>query len=325
MKIPTGPQIKLPKLRLRRPEANDETVAEEKREEAAAETGAGGPGATRKRVQPPALVKDVYRDLRDRHLLLPAVGLLVAIVLVPLALRAKPTPPAPAAPPAVSTDGAAAVPAVLTVEEQGIRDYRKRLSELKAKNPFEAQFQYTPQEIAEQTALQRPLREPGSSSAETGVSVPVETPGGGFDPGSGSGSGEAPSVRPQPQPVEPDVRARLLEPVVKVRVGPVGDPKRKQEYGPDDPIPGKKRPILMLLGFGDSFDEAAFLVSRRISSSKGDGRCRPSGRECEVLIMKRGDGRNFDLQRADGSIRKYRVKLLKVSTRIVEERALEDE
>jgi hypothetical protein len=316
MRFPKGPEIKLPKLRLRRSSAKD-AGSDEGRANESAQSEAG-----RKRLQPPPLVQDVYRDLRDRRLLLPAAGLLLALVVVPVFLRAKPAPVSPASPPPVSADAAAAVPAVLAEQEVGIRDYRKRLGELKAKNPFKAKFQYTPQEVAEQTALRRPLREPGSGgSADTGASVPV-TP-----PAAGTGSGQAPvrppSAEPTPKPGHPDVRAGLVEPVAKVLVGRVGEKKRKQEYRVTDPIPGKKRTVVTLVGFGDSFSTALFLVSRQVSATRGEGRCRPSGRECDLVLLKPGQARFFDLERPNGSVHRYRVKLISLRGEVTERRTFE--
>ena len=90
------------------------------------------------RPQPPQLLTDVYRDLRDRRLLIPVIALLVALVAVPMLLGSKTPPPVPPAPAAsVDLKDAAAVQSAVFVENASVRNYRKRLEPLKAKNPFD--------------------------------------------------------------------------------------------------------------------------------------------------------------------------------------------
>ena len=126
-----------------------------------------------KNVQTPQLLTDLYRDLRDRRLLVPALVLVVALIAVPVALSsssATTAPPAPA--PAATADGseeeAATSPAVLT-EELGVTDYRKRLEQLQGNNPFQQQFA---------------LPEVTSKVQESSVTAPVTT----GDTTSGGGS-----------------------------------------------------------------------------------------------------------------------------------------
>ena len=40
-----------------------------------------------KNVRPPQFLGNLYRDMRDRHLLIPAVALVVALVAVPVLLK----------------------------------------------------------------------------------------------------------------------------------------------------------------------------------------------------------------------------------------------
>ena len=93
------------------------------------------------KVQTPAFLNNLYRDMRDRRLLLPALALVIAVIAVPAALSSSSAttapPPAPAA--AGSAHEAATSPAVLT-EQLGVTDYRKRLEQIKSKNPFRKHF-----------------------------------------------------------------------------------------------------------------------------------------------------------------------------------------
>ncbi len=96
-----------------------------------------------KNVRLPGFLTDLYRDLRDRHLLLPAVALIVALVAVPMVLAKDEAPP-PLGPPPPTDETAATVPAVLAGTEVSVRDYTKRLEQLKSKNPFDQQFPVSP-------------------------------------------------------------------------------------------------------------------------------------------------------------------------------------
>ena len=93
-------------------------------------------------VRAPQFVVDLVSDLRDRRLLLPAGLLLLAMIAVPLLLSSSTEPPPPPAVPAAEAlaAGEETQPAVLT-ENITVRDYRKRLDELKSTNPFEARLQ----------------------------------------------------------------------------------------------------------------------------------------------------------------------------------------
>ncbi len=90
------------------------------------------------KIQPPQFLSDLYRDLRDRRMLLPVAALIIAIAVVPIGL-AKSTPEAVPPPPIAEGGQGAAEPAVLA-SEVGVRDYKKRLEQLKSSNPFEQKF-----------------------------------------------------------------------------------------------------------------------------------------------------------------------------------------
>src|SRR6476646_9680472 len=85
--------------------------------------------------------------MRDRHLLIPAVALVVALLAVPVLLKShsSATTPAVAVGNASKSDSAA-VPAVVT-QQLGGTQYQKRLEGLTSENPFHQQFT-TPQASA---------------------------------------------------------------------------------------------------------------------------------------------------------------------------------
>ena len=92
-------------------------------------------------VKMPPFFKDLYSDLRDRHLLPLVVVLLVAIVAAPILLKASDPDLSPTQ---AETSLPEAVPASARLEVvadvPALRDYRDRLSDLVAKDPFKQHF-----------------------------------------------------------------------------------------------------------------------------------------------------------------------------------------
>jgi hypothetical protein len=243
--------------------------------------------------QPPAFVSDVFKDMRDRRLIAPAVALLVAIVAVPVLLSSTPDAAVPPAPLAPDPDAAAVEPGVLAVQEIGVRDYRERLDSLKRKNPFGDRFESSAAGgSAEGSELLEPVDsgEPVVSSSVPDSGEPVaqpssSPPAGGAPAPVGSGGEEEPF---------------LLAPRIDVEVGIVDRDRRQTIDGvkSGDLLPSKKAPVAMFLGNNDAGSEAGLLVSRDVSRVNGDGECKPGRDNCEFLRLEDGD--SAYLRFADG-------------------------
>ena len=118
------------------------------------------------RIKPPEFLSDVYRDLRDRHLLLPRLALLIALIAVPILLKGSDPPPhrAPGGAGADRGKSSSLTAAVLADDAVSVRNYRKRLEELKSKNPFKPQFEVP---VAEVSAEDRRRRRGGHGGVAT--------------------------------------------------------------------------------------------------------------------------------------------------------------
>jgi hypothetical protein len=261
-------------------------------------------------LKPPAFVGDLYRDLRDRRLLIPAVALVVALVAVPVLLSAD-APSAAPPPPPPAADATAAQPAVLT-ESVGVRDYRKRLEALKSKNPFKQQFALpTPESVA----LENPTEAP--DTAASGVSS------GSTSAASGSVSPDTPSSVPSPpvsQPNQGTVKhtRRLITRVVDVTLGPLGETKEYDNVRYTELLPSNEVPIVAYFSASPNSKRAAFLLSAGVVSSDGDGNCAPSPESCYYLVMKPGDQRYLHYQPEDATEEViYRFKLRKIEDKVV--------
>jgi hypothetical protein len=265
-----------------------------------------------KSIQPPTFLKDLYRDLRDRRLLIPAVALVAALVAVPVLLSTdSPSAPPPTPPPVA--EATAAQPAVLA-ENAGIRDYRKRLEALKSKNPFEQKFALpTPESVA--------LADEDSGSSESTDAATGSL--GTASSTTGSGSSDLPTASPStpvPQPAPGTVKhtRKLITRVVDITLGPLGETKEYDNVKRTDVLPSREEPIVAYFGASPNGKRAAFLISSSVVSSDGDGACAPSPESCSFVTMKAGDQRYLHYQ-PEGATEEvvYRFKLRKIEEKVV--------
>ena len=260
-----------------------------------------------KTVRTPQILTDLYRDLRDRRLLVPALALAAALIAVPMALSssAPPSPTAPATTPATSGPGkeAATEPAVLT-RELGVTAYRRRLERVKGKNPFEQQF--TLPEVTSKVQ-QSSLTEPSSTTSG------VTTSGGGStssaEPTSVSSTSpdgtaaHAPSSEPSGDAPKPRMYVFQLD----LSIGTPGELSRRKHVELGKFLPSEAKPMLAFAGITQDMKHALFLVSDDVSSVDGDGRCVPGPNNCRLLRLKVGD--EAKLAYAPEGDRTYKLKL----------------
>jgi hypothetical protein len=266
-----------------------------------------------KQVRAPSFVNDLYRDLRDRRLLVPGLALLVALVAVP-ALLASGSPsvaPPPVPSPAEPT---AAQPAVLA-EQVGIRDYRKRLEALKSKNPFKQQFALpTPESVAIADDPSGTEAEPTTSTdTATGIS-----PGSTLSPATPADPVPSAGGTSSPPPGHVKHATKLITRVVDVTLGPLGEAKQYDNVRRTDVLPSNDDPIIAFFGASPNGKRAAFLLSAGVVNSDGDGTCAPAPDSCYFLEMKEGDQRYLHIQ-PEGELEPvvYRFKLRRIEEKTV--------
>jgi hypothetical protein len=246
-------------------------------------------------VRAPQFLTDLVADLRDRHLLLPAILLVVAIFAVPLLLATgsdeEVLPPADVA---ATVDAGEAQPAVLA-ETVTVRDYRKRLDELKSRNPFESGFKPPP--VPKGDSQLDDLLPPTTGSSGGGAST------GGFGEPTSAGTGDSSTSTSTSTSTssgsssgggssEPEIRYFAHE--IDVKVGQTGDLHAKNGVEDLTLLPNDANPVVMFLGASTDGKKAVFLVSEDVSATAGDGSCVPSGSNCDFLTMRPGDSRTFD-------------------------------
>lgn len=265
------------------------------------------------------LLRDVYRDLRDRRLLFIAIALVAAIVAVPFLIRSDEDPDGAASPstPAAALDDAEIVDPVVLAEAPELRDFRRRLNMFRSRNPFQPQLTRPVGGTLEDTAATG-----GGELAESTGGTDVTTlPDGSGDVAVEEGSIASPSDSTTTEPEEPADPVDSVQPSVEepeptlystridVRVGPVGDTNvlkdvRELAYLPDD-----QHPVVEYISGDFDLTRAVFVVSPAVVSSDGDGKCEPSLQACQFLLLKVDEEQSFEYE--DGQV--YRLKLVDVT------------
>jgi hypothetical protein len=263
-------------------------------------------------VKVPAVIENLYRDLRDRKLL-PIVGLLlVAIVAVPIALSASGSTPASTAAPTaeiVPADAPEAQAAVLA-ENPGLRDYRKRLDALKKANPFDQQFETSGlagTEVSSGTESTTSTTESGAApvtggdlgtSTSTGSTSPSTST---TEPSTSTGSSGG-SVDAEPAG-ESEISFYTFK--LDLHFGVEGDVKEHRNVKLLDVL----SPVGTFLGATLEADRAVFALSSNIVAVTGDGDCAPSPDSCDFLSLDEGGSVTMTYQREGTEPANYRLVL----------------
>lgn len=239
-----------------------------------------------------AFASDLVQDLRDRHLLIPAIALLAAIVAVPILLgggggETDDGTAAPAAQTAPTVEGAEEVDPVVLAEVPGIRDYRKRLTG-KKRNPFI--------QISEASADAAGSQGDGSASGSGGGGGGGGSTSTATDdstsapPVDSSGSSTPPATEPTDE-IRTEIRKITF--TIDVRVRHDGEARVIKGAEAMALLPGKQRPIVQYLGTDVDGERAGFVVSPAVVSAEGDGNCDPGRNDCQFLSMRSGDSQTF--------------------------------
>jgi hypothetical protein len=267
----------------------------------------------------PEILSDLYRDLRDRHLL-PVIAVLLALmVLVVVGLSKSPQHPpvAPAASTGLIKPSSSSVPATQVVLSQpGLRDYKKRLKGDKPVDPFTILPGFGGSASAGSSGTTPGSNSPLSDGVTPSNSAPL-TPEG-QEAAAGSGS-SAPAATTPSTPSSGGGTSTSGEPEIKyysyrakVRSGQLGEElKVHDSIGSLATLPSKSVPALSFLGVnldsGFNAKSAVFLVSSEVSAVSGEGQCSSGGSTCQLLALK--PGQHADVVWSDGLT--YRIDLVK--------------
>jgi hypothetical protein len=277
-----------------------------------------GPKLDFSQLKVPAILRDLYQDLRDRRLL-PLVGLiLIAIVAVPFLLSGggseiEEAPIAPIAPEAVQSSSIEVVKAT-----PGLREPSKRLSGRRAKDPFQQQFtgsavssESVVTGSTETTTVTGGESNSGSSAGatETVTSPPASepSPGGGGAPSDSGGHG------PSSGKVVFFTYAAKLK-IVKTEETKSGkkitsEPEERDRVMPSTILPSPKQQVVTYMGLSPKTGKPLLLVSTDVTAIFGDGKCASGTDTCQLLEVEPTFPETFVY--GENGVR-YKVNILKV-------------
>jgi hypothetical protein len=260
-----------------------------------------GPEIKLSEIKVPGFVRDIYLDLKERHLLPLAVILLLAIVVVPFALGNSSSGEAPeVATSGGTTSGATAVSGsdsgeLVAKSAPGLRDYRRRLDHLTSKNPFRQQYQQ-----AEGSGT----GEGSSEGGEEGSSTTIE----GSEAGGGENATEftlkhhivyysyAIDVKVTTGGGAQETRATesaggtvAASPTATAGGGSRGGKTQVRHNLPElTMLPSRETPAVIYMGSTKDGKKALMLVSSAVNSIFGDAPCALGSTTCELLAMEPG-------------------------------------
>jgi hypothetical protein len=241
--------------------------------------------------------KNVLHDLVEKRLWPVAIALVAALVAVPIVLGGS-----------SASTGAPAVDVAAVTPSNGLADHRdvargkvisleeqaagkvERSSSKKIRDPFVQHHKPKPVKLAVATS---PANTPaaGSQSGSTpstggsGVTTPTTT---------------APTVAPKSASVD-TYR-------VKLSFGEVGAMKSYDNVARLTPLPSSDNPFFVYLGLADDQKSAIFLINAD-AVPNGDGSCKPSGDDCQQIVLRAGDTEFFDLQSGTAGVVQYQLDL----------------
>jgi hypothetical protein len=241
-----------------------------------------GPELKLPEIKVPGFLQDIYYDLKDRHLLPIVAILIVAIVAVPIALSQSSDPEGSRLG-EPGTAGAANDKAALLVAKStpGLRDYRRRLERLRAKDPFAQQYTQEKEEQASESSGSEGAPESASASPSSDFSAPPAPTG--------------PSTETQ-APEEPSPgRLTYFSYAIDVRVSAGSSPDNRksrpavrQSLPELTMLPSRETPAFVYMGSTKDGKKALMLVSSDVKAIFGDAKCVLGSETCELLAMEPG-------------------------------------
>lgn len=285
----------------------------------------------------PAFLRDLYDDLRERHLLPIVALLIVAIVAIPIAFGGGSDEEAGDEAAVTETEisaeaGATAEASQLVAKAApGLRRYQRRLGDLKARDPFKQKFAESEGEGsgggdgssggggANATTIPPstedggsvPSYDGGSSGDGSGtttyertfysyaIDVRVTNLNSGDAAGSSAASEELSGSEPVGSPDSNEARGSAAKAKATVR-------RNLPEY---TMLPSRDTPALVFVGATKDERKALFVVSSDVEAIFGDAKCVLGSQRCEMIALEVGLPETIVYGRGG---RTFRIELLEV-------------
>jgi hypothetical protein len=238
-----------------------------------------------------SVVRSLLSELIERRLWPVAVGLLAALIAVPVLLS---KPATEGSPPSQATPGSALLgsssakllgetqPAV-SVRSEGA--FRKHVNRLARKNPF-----------VQQATGAKP-------SSDAAVKLPDSTTTTGTTPTTNGTT--TPTTNGTTTPT-----TKIYRYEAKVKFGRIGSTKEKS-VDPGEFLPSKNNPVLLYVAASNSGDEALFVVTSG-ATARGDADCSPSDSDCQLLTMKKDNVEFIEVSVSQDTVVTYELELVDI-------------
>jgi hypothetical protein len=247
------------------------------------------------------LFGDVVYDLRSRGLL-PVVGLLlVAMVAVPVLVSrgggSSSSSPSLQAASASIQPAPEGERAVIAYSPSGVRNYKQRLNDQSAKDPFRQQFQ-VPESSAAASQLNSTVPVTGGGSTSVPTSVSPSTSTSTSSDGGSSGGGSSDGGSKKKKKVTVTYQVNVLAGDIESTLTPFNAVTSMT------PLPSQTTPVVLFYGLTSDHKQALFLVSNKVAGVSGPGACVPAPDDCALLTVGPGQAEDL-LYNGDGKT--YRI------------------
>lgn len=247
-----------------------------------------GPELKMPEMKVPSFLADLFYDLRERRLLPLVALLIVGILAVPFLLGGdsedESSLPLAEAPTAGASKANAARFTVVEAKP-GLRDYRKRLDDRTATDPFKQRHAGPVLDGAELSSQSATF-----SGGETKVTTTTTE------------SGEVTVTEPggtPPPPVDGDNPGlKFFEFVLDVQISrtefqpdgskAMGEPRVRRRVPALTPLPNEQTPVVTTMGVNLIKEKVMLMVSNEVTSVEGDATCVSGKETCQLLEVKPG-------------------------------------
>jgi hypothetical protein len=246
---------------------------------------------------------DVVYDLRNRGLLPVVAMLLIAMVAIPVVISRGGTSSAgPLQPAGATAETAPEAQQAVVSYSPGLRDYKKRLGGLSAKDPFKQQFAEAAAAAGQLTGTQV------GATGTTGTSGTAVSPSTSSVSGSGSTENTGSTGGTKKKKKKKSAGTAVYQTDLAAGESS-GTLTIFPSVSPMTTLPSSTTPVVIYFGNTADNGSSLFLVSNKVTQVSGQGVCLPNPDDCALLSLS--PGQYEDLAYA-GDGKTYRIQIVQI-------------
>jgi hypothetical protein len=266
----------------------------------------------------PQVFHDLLYDLKDRRLLPLVAVILVAIVAVPFIFSGSSSTTPPPKPLAAISSGPKAGKLTVVRTDPGLRNPRKRLGYLAAKDPFKQHYTSPVLKPGSAPTEQTTTTSTGTGGATNAESTTESNTNAGSESPASPGHAESKTENPSQSGGGSGSQIRVFTfainlKIVRTETDASGKPSsttstREKVMAPAT-LPGEKTQVASYIGISPKTKNPLFLVSSEVSSVFGEAKCVSGTGSCQLVELEPGFPVTFVF--GPNSVR-YKFNVLKV-------------